>query len=82
MEVGLSAVEQFKLGLSSTYYSVARALRLRKLKDLLQSAQIATDAAVWLLGECYGDTSEGAMQEEVRLKQKRGYSSRGATRDH
>ncbi len=47
MDAGLTIGEQLKLGLTSTYYSVARALRLRKLRDLLQSAQIATDHAVW-----------------------------------
>ena len=66
MDAGLTIGEQLKLGLTSTYYSVTRALRLRKLRDLLQSAQIATDHAVWLLGECYGDSGEGGLQEEVR----------------
>lgn len=65
-EEGLTRTEQLMLGLSSAYYSVSRALKLRKLKDLLQSAQLAAETAVWLLGQCYPrDSPEGALHEEV-----------------
>lgn len=66
METGLSTVDQLRLGLSKTYYSVARALRIRKLRDVLRSAHIAADAAVWLLGDVYGDENEDSLREEVR----------------
>jgi hypothetical protein len=73
-DMELTAADQLSLGLSRTYYALARALRLNKLRDLLSSAAITLDAAVWLLGRCYSCHSAGAeAQEEV---------SRGRDRTH
>lgn len=65
----LSSLEQLKLNMSSLHYSVVRALRLNKLRDLLQGAHLSMDAPVWLLGELYsaeGSGPEGSQEEEVR----------------
>ena len=65
----LSTADQLHLGLSRTYYAVARALRVNKLRDLLHSASITLDAVVWLLGRCYSAQQQPgageAEQEEV-----------------
>ena len=60
----LGVVDQLRLGLSRTFYSVASALP--NLTHWLQSAQLAADATVWLLGQSYGDPSAGTLTEEVR----------------
>lgn len=68
-EAELSAVDKLSLGLSRSYYALARALRLNKLHDLLASgASITPDAPVWLLGQCYScpPGASEAQQEEVR----------------
>ena len=67
-EPELSAVDQLSLGLSRTYYALARALRLTKLRDLLGSSiTLDAEAQLFLLGcgySCPPNASE-AQQEEV-----------------
>ena len=63
----LGSLEQLRLGLSYTFYSVSRALRLHRLRDLLAGASLAPDADLWLLGRRYAlEGTDGAVQEEVR----------------
>ena len=67
-ELELSAVDQLSLGLSRTYYALARALRLNKLRDLLGSSITLDGEGLFLLGcsySCPPNASE-AQQEEVR----------------
>ena len=68
-EQELSAVDQLSLGLSRTYYAVAKALRLNKLRDLLGSSiTLDAEGQLFLLGcshSCPPHASE-AQQEEVR----------------
>lgn len=59
----LGVVDQLRLGLSRTFYSVASALP--KLTDWLQSTQLSADGALWLLGQSYGDTASSTLSEQV-----------------
>ena len=67
-EQELSAVDQLSLGLSRSYYAVAKALRLNKLRDLLGSSiTLDAEGQLFLLGcsySCPPNASE-AQQEEV-----------------
>ena len=81
-EGGLSSLEHLRLSVSSLHYSVVRALRLNKLRDLLQGAHLSMDAPVWLLGERYS-AAEGSgpeEEEEVREALPRLWGSSGAPR--
>lgn len=47
----LSTYDHIRLTLSSSYYSVRRALRLNLLRDLLTQSSLTTDAPIWVMGQ-------------------------------
>lgn len=61
--VELGAGELMSLGLSRTFYALARALRIDRLRSLLSGAALDLEAPVWLLGERYG-CAPGAGEAE------------------
>ena len=64
----LSTYDHIRLTLSSSYYSVRRALRLNLLRDLLTQSALATDAPIWVMGREFALSGQGSPegQEAVR----------------
>lgn len=55
-----------RLAASATFYTVARALRIKSIKELLVPAQISPDKELWVLGERYAPGGDQDAVQKVR----------------
>lgn len=63
---GLSGYDHIRLTVSSTMYTVARALRVNKVKDRLGPSHIVPSKPLWMLGKRYDiEGGEPLQQHKV-----------------
>uniref|UniRef100_A0A1D1ZNK5 Cysteine protease n=1 Tax=Auxenochlorella protothecoides TaxID=3075 RepID=A0A1D1ZNK5_AUXPR len=63
----LSTYDQIRLTLSSSYYTLRRALKLNRLRDLLQQSALAPDAPIWIMGQEYAASPELGQEEQEEV---------------
>lgn len=64
----LSTYDQIRLTLSSSYYTLRRALKLNRLRDLLTQSALAPDAPIWLLGKEYAASPDLSHEEQESVR--------------